>query len=140
MSSKLSHEEGVGMKRLHHVMVTFGVAALVTLLVVGPVRAQEGTPAAVASPAAVLTVELLWDSHGGPEPFSSPYGLAVAPDGTLWVADGNNARFRILAPDGTFRETWGQAGTADGQFDFKSTFSSGSGGQGAVAFDEAGNI
>ena len=92
-----------------------------------------------ATPALTLPViEQVWETTGGPTtPLGAPYGMAVAPDGTLWVVDGNNARFQIFAPDGTFRETWGTAGSGAGQFQFHP---SGSGGYGDAVFDRQGTL
>lgn len=114
----------------------------VGLAIVGcflPAGAQDrvATPGAQAP---AVQVEFLWASDGGPEPFESPYGIAVAPDGNLWVADGLNGRFQILAPDGSFVETWGSPGSGDGQFDFETTFGGTPHGYGDVAWDAAGNF
>lgn len=86
-----------------------------------------------APDAAPLAAEELWETHGADAmPLFHPFGVAVAPDGALWVADGARSQFQIFAPDGTFRETWGTAGSGNGQFSFT--------GSGDVAFDAAGNI
>ena len=104
------------------------------LLLVAP----SGTP--TIDPAAPITLEFLWKSTGGPEALSQPYGLGIAPDGNVWVADGANDRFQILTPDGTFLETWGSSGSGEGQFDFLAKRSPRPRGFGDVAFDAAGNI
>ncbi|NMB90392.1 MAG: hypothetical protein GYA17_18685, partial [Chloroflexi bacterium] len=54
-----------------------------------------------------------------PGQFQSPRGLAVAPDGSLYVADTDNHRVQHLAPDGSVLQVWGQyadagQGTAPG--------------------------
>jgi DNA-binding beta-propeller fold protein YncE len=55
-------------------------------------------------------------THGGP-PFNRPTDVAVAPNGDLYVADGyGNARVHRFAADGTFIQSWGEPGTAPGQF------------------------
>jgi sugar lactone lactonase YvrE len=45
----------------------------------------------------------------GSEPgtYASPRGIAVAPDGTLYVADTNNNRVQHLTPNGEVLSTWG---------------------------------
>jgi len=52
--------------------------------------------------------------------FNRPSAVAVAPDGTIFVADGHgagsNARIVKLSPDGTVLKTWGKAGTGPGEF------------------------
>jgi DNA-binding beta-propeller fold protein YncE len=54
--------------------------------------------------------------HGGP-PFNRPTGVAIAPNGELYVCDGyGNARVHRFSPDGTFIQSWGEPGTKPGQF------------------------
>jgi DNA-binding beta-propeller fold protein YncE len=52
--------------------------------------------------------------------FDKPSAVAVAPDGTIYVADGHggdsNARIVKLAPDGKVIKTWGKKGTGPGEF------------------------
>jgi DNA-binding beta-propeller fold protein YncE len=60
-----------------------------------------------------------WGSTGsGPGQFVSAHGLAVAPDGAVYVADTWNCRVQKFTPDGTFVAEWGRRGTGDGEFDF----------------------
>ena len=50
--------------------------------------------------------------------FDRPTDVAVAADGTIYVADGyGNCRVVVFDPDGTYRGTWGVPGTAPGEFD-----------------------
>ncbi len=93
----------------------------------GRAFAQDATPS--AGP-----VEFLWETSGGPDsPLGNPAHLAVAPDGSIWVADGDNHRFQIFAPDGSFLEAWGTKGSGEGEFDFTTIGWAGYD-QGAVAF------
>jgi DNA-binding beta-propeller fold protein YncE len=52
--------------------------------------------------------------------FYRPSAVTIAPDGTIFVADGHggesNARIVKVAPDGTVIKTWGKKGTAPGEF------------------------
>jgi sugar lactone lactonase YvrE len=48
--------------------------------------------------------------------FNYPYGVAVAPDGTVYVADTWNHRIQRFSATGQFLGTWGSQGSGDGQF------------------------
>jgi len=79
---------------------------------------SQGTNAQEATPSAG-PVEFLWETSGGPDsPLGNPSHLAVAPDGNIWVVDGDNDRFQIFAPEGTFLEVWGISGSGEGELDF----------------------
>jgi sugar lactone lactonase YvrE len=45
-----------------------------------------------------------------------PSGVAIAPDGRIWVVDSGNSRIGIFEPDGTLVEYWGTAGDGPGEF------------------------
>jgi DNA-binding beta-propeller fold protein YncE len=50
-------------------------------------------------------------------PFNNPTGLAVATDGRLFVSDGyGNRRVHRFSADGQLEHSWGEGGTAPGQF------------------------
>jgi hypothetical protein len=69
---------------------------------------------------------------GGPgtDTFDRPTGVAVAPNGDIFVSDGhhpnrsNNARVLKFDKDGKFIKTWGHLGKAPGDFDEPHDFSS----------------
>ena len=46
-----------------------------------------------------------------------PRGIAIAPDGDLYVTDTGNARVVVYGPDGTFRREFGTKGTGPSQLD-----------------------
>ncbi len=92
-----------------------------------------GRALADATPSAGL-VEFLWETRGDPDdPLGNPSHLAVAPDRNIWVADGDNHRFQIFAPDGSLLEVWGTEGSGEGEFDF-TTIGWGGYDQAAIAF------
>lgn len=50
-------------------------------------------------------------------PFNRPTGVAPAPDGRIYVADGyGNARIHVFERDGTFIDGWGEPGAEVGAF------------------------
>jgi DNA-binding beta-propeller fold protein YncE len=120
-----------------------GVLLLVVLLaglyIAGPLRPRLSEPmlGAMESP---VQFAFLWETTGGPDFFSRPYGLGIAPDGNLWVANGGQDRFEIFAPDGSYLETWGSPGSAEGEFEFYAPESGYGIAYGDVDFDADGNI
>jgi DNA-binding beta-propeller fold protein YncE len=126
------------MKRRTFIALGLSSPAVASRMATSAFAASGGTatPVAAVTP---ITLEFLWVSTGGPDPFSSPYGIGIAPDGNVWVADGFNVRFQILAPDGSFLETWGTPGAGAGQFNFETFFGGAPTGYGDVAWDAAGN-
>ncbi len=57
-----------------------------------------------------------WGRRGtAPGQFRRPTGVAVAPDGKVYVADTGNHRVQILAPDGGWAGRFGQRGAGPGQ-------------------------
>jgi DNA-binding beta-propeller fold protein YncE len=85
-------------------------------------------------------VEFLWETRGDPDsPLGNPAFLAVAPDGAIWVADGDHDRFLIFSPDGGLIESWGETGSGEGQFDF-TTRGWGGYDHGAIAFAPDGGF
>ena len=57
----------------------------------------------------------------GPDTFNAPSAVLVAPDGTIFVADGHggntNARVVKFTAEGQFIKSWGIKGSEPGQFD-----------------------
>ncbi len=55
-------------------------------------------------------------THGGP-PFNLPTDIAVAPSGEMFVSDGyGNARVHKFSPEGKLLKSWGEPGSAPGEF------------------------
>jgi len=114
-------------------------ASPVAAAVPTPVPTLAPTPSPSGSPIAVgpSAAKLLWSASGGVGGLSFPNGLALDPQGRLWVADTGKGRFAIFNPDGSFAGDWGAPGTADGQFDLQR---SNGDGFGAVAFAPDGSF
>ncbi len=47
-----------------------------------------------------------------------PGSVTQAPDGTIWIADESTSTFHLFDANGTYLETWGEAGAGPGQFSF----------------------
>ena len=62
-------------------------------------------------------------SGNGPDTFDRPTGVAIAPNGDIFVSDGHNpnahnaARIVKFSPTGEFIKSWGRKGSAPGEFD-----------------------
>ena len=53
----------------------------------------------------------------GAEPFNMPAGIAVAPSGDIFIADGYaNARVHRFGADGALLKSWGEPGAGHGEF------------------------
>ena len=101
-------------------------------------RARRPTPEVYSIPAAAFgPVEFLWETAGGSQPFSQPSNVAIAPDGNIWITDGQHSVFQIFTPDGTFIEEWGTPGSGEGGFNFLATNGDGVGG---IAFAPDGSF
>jgi DNA-binding beta-propeller fold protein YncE len=70
----------------------------------------------------------------GPDTFNGPSDVLVAPDGSIFVADGHggetNARIVKFTKDGKFIKSWGKKGSGPGEFDAPH----------ALAMDSAGRL
>ncbi|MBN1451836.1 MAG: TIGR03663 family protein [Anaerolineales bacterium] len=79
-----------------------------------------------------------WGTLGGvsapadPGTFNEPWGLAVGPDGSVYVSDTWNHRIQKFTPDGQPITSWGQYGQADQQDGFW--------GPRGLAVDAEGNV
>ena len=85
----------------------------------GPV--QLTLPAAQLDPYAGKRTETdalqSWGNNGtGEGQFVTPRSVAVAPDGSIYVADSGNHRIQVFDQNGNYLFGWGQAGEAPGEF------------------------
>jgi DNA-binding beta-propeller fold protein YncE len=81
-----------------------------------------------------------WGKTGtGPGEFEYPGGLAIAPDGRVYIADQTNHRMQVLDPDGRFLAAWGKHGTNPGEFAGNSNPKARAG-PNFVALDSQGNV
>jgi DNA-binding beta-propeller fold protein YncE len=69
----------------------------------------------------VMTLGKAGVAGSGPETFNGPSGVAIAPNGDIFVADGHggdtNARVVKFSKDGKFIKEWGKKGSGPGEFD-----------------------
>ncbi len=88
----------------------------------GVVRGQEVLKLSPAGKV-LMTIGKEGVSGNGPDTFDRPTGVAVAPNGDVFVTDGhspnqhNSARVVKFSKDGRFIKTWGHLGPAPGDFD-----------------------
>lgn len=59
---------------------------------------------------------LLGVNQNGDPQLVEPKGVAVGPDGRVYVAEGRGSRVTVFNADGTIATTWGRNGAADGEF------------------------
>ena len=88
----------------------------------GVIRGQEVLKLS-PSGKVLMTIGKEGVSGNGPDTFDRPTGVAVAPNGDVFVTDGhapnqhNSARVVKFSKDGRFIKTWGHKGSAPGDFD-----------------------
>ena len=72
-------------------------------------------PATRSEDLAVRNVAVLGRPNGQ-QALRDPKGLAIGPDGLVYVVDGAAASVTVFNRDGTVARTWGRAGSGDGEF------------------------
>jgi DNA-binding beta-propeller fold protein YncE len=74
---------------------------------------------------------LQWGGLGtGDDQMQTPVGVAIGPDGSVYVSDSNLSRVQKFTSDGAFILKWGSSGSAPGQF----------GNPAGIAVDASGNV
>lgn len=107
-------------------VISIGLAvALVTLIVFGIFFLRQKVPAPVKE--IVIASKAItnqppahrFDVYGPPNaPLSSPLGVAVAPDGRIFVADSGSNRIQVFSAEGDPVARFGKAGNAPGEFHY----------------------
>lgn len=109
------------MSKSLRLLVIAGVTALSTLFSVSLCQAISPPP-----------FILQWGTAGsGPSQFHSPFGVAVGPDGYVYVTDALNYRVQKFTATGAYVTSWGTQGSGPGQFGPYMT---------GVACDSLGNV
>jgi uncharacterized protein (TIGR03663 family) len=85
---------------------------------VGPTAAAQLPEDPYAGKKVEAQAVAVWGTEGsGPGQFSEPRGIAVADDGTVYVADSGNHCVQKFSADGAFVKRWGEHGNAASQFE-----------------------
>ena len=116
----------------------------------GSAATSVASPSAAASGAAPSAAELLpsataltlaWQKAAPTKADTATYWPAIDPaTGDVWVASPWENDFWIFKPDGTFIETWGTAGTGNGQFHLTTHDQTHPDADGAIAFAPDGSF
>jgi len=105
-----------------------------------PSAASPATTVRQSAAQSLAALDMVWQDAGPVTDKTSTMATAIDPaTGDLWVAVPFENRYWIFTPFGKYRETWGTAGTGDGQFDF-SDHAQVADGFGAIAFAPDGSF
>lgn len=100
--------------------------------------AEPATPSATPEVTSAEVAKPLWRFTDARDPkMGLAPGVAIAPDGNIWITDGVESGFQIFTSDGQLVDRWGRAGNGDGEFNFAATDQNA---LGAVAFRSDGGF
>ncbi|HEY4375841.1 MAG TPA: hypothetical protein VGM93_01735, partial [Acidimicrobiales bacterium] len=103
--------------------------------------ASAPAPSAAGPLPSATALTLAWQKAAPTKADTATYWPAIDPaTGDVWVASPWENDFWIFKPDGTFIETWGTAGTGDGQFHLTTHDQTHPDADGAVAFAPDGSF
>jgi tripartite motif-containing protein 71 len=105
-----------------------------TLTPTPPVATSTVVVATETNQPTLLPVEFVWKITGAPNPFNAPVGIALDPQGYLYIMDTKNARIQKFDSDGKFILMWGSPGSGEGQFSITVPD------EGRLAVDAQGNV
>ena len=71
--------------------------------------------------------------------FADPYGIAISPDGSLYVADSQNNRIQKFDTNGNFLIKWGSGSTGSGDGEFNTPSGMAIGYDGSIYITDSGN-
>lgn len=86
------------------------VLAALLLLAAGGLGLYLLNRAPAETPIAASVAQTVLGAKGSPGAMDSPRGMAVAPDGDLYVADLGNSRIAVYGPDGDYKFAFGTKG------------------------------
>jgi hypothetical protein len=92
------------------------VALAVSLVIAGSLVRRPG-PQQLHALVPVLTADDSWNDAAAE--LQNPTGIAVGPDGNVYVVSSGSNEVVVLDPGGRELRRWGTTGTADGQFIFQ---------------------
>jgi DNA-binding beta-propeller fold protein YncE len=124
---KNSKKKGKRGKKKSGGLTVLIVAVLIILAVVAVSKVKRGPVVKAIKAQVVGEFGTAGDKLGQ---FNSPRGIAIAPNGTVYVADINNSRVNMFTPDGKPLGSFGKKGNKKGEFNEPS----------GVAADQNGNV
>lgn len=97
------------------VITTVGSLLMASTALAAATPGQNYVPTTALEASHPLPLTFVREITGGDDPLQMPTGVAVAPDGTLYVIDMARDHLRVFDLDGNPIATWGEAGNEPGQ-------------------------